>query len=136
VLLEIGVWYGGSIVLWSKYFPKGTIYGMDTEDASQGDVKNLSNVKLIFANAYVPGSLNLVPQCDIIIDDGPHTFMSQVFLIRNYTSKLKPGGVMVIEDVASKWADELASLAKEIGFPDANVIRKNDPGDTLVVIRK
>ena len=36
---------------------------------------------------------------DYLIDDGPHTFESQCYVITNWLSKVKPGGKIIIEDV-------------------------------------
>jgi FkbM family methyltransferase len=37
---------------------------------------------------------------DIVIDDGPHSLESQIFSVKNFSTKVKPGGLFVIEDVA------------------------------------
>ena len=36
---------------------------------------------------------------DVIIDDGPHTLQSQVFAVNSYFPMLKPGGILIIEDI-------------------------------------
>lgn len=36
---------------------------------------------------------------DIIIDDGPHTLISQVMFIKKYLPLLNQGGIMIIEDI-------------------------------------
>jgi hypothetical protein len=36
---------------------------------------------------------------DVIIDDGPHTLQSQIFAVNSYFPMLKPGGILIIEDI-------------------------------------
>ena len=38
---------------------------------------------------------------DIIIDDGPHSLQSQKDALRLYLPKLKPNGILIIEDIQS-----------------------------------
>jgi len=106
-LLEIGVSYSGSIRLWNEYFEDANIYGIDNFSCGQ-DHRNRSqdlidgkirNIKIITKNAYEKSALEDLPQFDIIIDDGPHTLDTQLKCIELYLSKLKPGGIMFIEDI-------------------------------------
>lgn len=144
VLLEVGVQRGGSLFLWSKYFHKGIIYGMDIDGSLiRDEVKSLDNVRIIIADAYKESTLELIPDCEIIIDDGLHTTENQEFLIRNYSKKLKPGGIMVIEDVPRNTHERLKEIALSIGLTNTTIFhndRLNAIGGrrraTLVVIRK
>jgi len=106
-LLEIGVSYSGSIRLWNDYFEDATIYGVDNfscgaehknkaQDLIDGEV---DNVKIICKDAYDEAVSEELPQFDIIIDDGPHTLSTQMKCIEIYLSKLKPDGMMFIEDI-------------------------------------
>jgi SAM-dependent methyltransferase len=141
VLLELGIQRGGSLLLWSKYFSKGIIYGVDiSESLIDDEVKSLDNVKIIIADAYNESTLDLIPDCDIIIDDALHTAWCQDFVIRNYSKKLKPGGIMVIEDVSRlNTAVWLKGEALSIGFTNSTIFHR-DRGhrrrDILLVIRK
>jgi trans-aconitate methyltransferase len=95
-LLEIGVKDGESIRLWSELLPEAQIVGIDVQLKTTALINQRNNVVLIQADAYQ--SLPLQP-FDIIIDDGPHTFISQMKAIELYIPKMKPLGVFVIEDV-------------------------------------
>lgn len=134
VLLEIGIWDGGSLLLWSKYFSNGTIYGIDISDRVPKEVRSIDNIKLIFTDAYTEAALELFPYCDIIIDDGSHHVQHQEFVIREYTKKLKAGGVLIIEDVSR--AEPLKMVAQSIGFTNTAIINKRTSDDILLVIRK
>ena len=95
-LLEIGIFTGGSLCLWSKYFTKGNIYGLDIQDIRPEEYKNLDRVTCMFVDGYQELDL---PDFDIVIDDGPHSPESMIRCIELYLPKLKEGGVLVIEDL-------------------------------------
>lgn len=99
-LLEIGIYHGGSLDLWSRYFNNAEIYGFDITDLNiLKQYKNLNNVKQVFENAYDHKVANSLPNFDIIIDDGPHTIETQVKCLEIYLPKLNDGGVLIIEDI-------------------------------------
>lgn len=102
-LLELGVLKGGSLKLWSDYFPKGNIIGVDINqidvDENEkrvkfylGDQKDFSLLERITKD-NAPGGFK------VIIDDASHfgleTFESFTYLFKNC---LKSGGIYVIED--------------------------------------
>ena len=122
-ILEIGVHRGGSIFLWNDYLSRDSvIYTLDVHFCSL--LHSLANVTQIVKDAYSYEAVNMFLEnsLDIIIDDGPHTFNSFIFLIENYYSKLKPNGVMVIEDIINiKWTRELIVLAQKIGYSSFEV---------------
>lgn len=111
IVLEIGVYQGGSIHLWNKYFQNAYIYGIDIEKINPSTVPNSSNI-FIFdnQNAYNPLFVcEKVPNdIDIFIDDGPHTLESMVSAIQLYLPKMSNNGIFIIEDVQSiQWIHTL-----------------------------
>jgi cephalosporin hydroxylase len=110
-VLEIGVWQGGSILLWRDFFIDAHVYGVDIQscEALDGQDRIVQHV----ADAY---STNYVDQYkkesfDIIIDDGPHTFESMVFFIQYYLPLVRSGGVLVLEDIINpKWTPMLINM--------------------------
>jgi cephalosporin hydroxylase len=110
-LLEIGIYHGGSMLLWSEYFNNASIYGIDITNSNILErYKDTKNTKQIFTNAYDCDFANSLPDFDIIIDDGPHTIESQIDCINIYLPKLKEGGVLIIEDI--QYYDYFATLDK------------------------
>lgn len=110
-LLEIGVWNGESIRYWRDLFKNGNIYALDIHFCDK--INNEKNIKHIVGNAYSFEINNLFDphSIDIIIDDGPHTLESFVYLIENYIDKLKIGGLMIIEDIINtSWTPQLINL--------------------------
>jgi precorrin-6B methylase 2 len=99
-LLEIGIYGGASMALWSLYFPKAKIIGLDINDEKIADkYRNIDRVRIGIADAYHPEVANQMGDFDIVIDDGPHTIETLIKCIELYLPKLREGGVMVLEDV-------------------------------------
>ena len=121
-LLEIGVRHGASLRLWSRYFEDAELLmGIDngsdmtiTQDLPvQTNWTKGSNIKFIIADAYtVKSAKKTKGKFDIIIDDGPHYLWSQIKFIELYSSKLKHGGIIVIEDLLKGYLTCLALLVK------------------------
>ena len=156
-LLEIGIGEpknnkenGGSIKLWHDYFINSQIYGLDIHDISNinDQIINKERIKLYTSvNAYDINFINNEFKkknisFDILIDDGPHTFESMVFFIKNYLSLLNTGGLMIIEDIPEmKWTTNLISLlSDDKTITNVEIIdlryRKNRWDDIMLIIYK
>ena len=107
-LLELGIYKGGSLLLWRDYFPLGTIVGIDIKppvgfepperihvfEGSQADPKFLS----VVADEIAPEGF------DIIIDDASHIGgLTKIAFWHLFDNHLKTNGLYVIED----WGDRL-----------------------------
>ncbi len=102
-LLEIGVQNGGSLELWSKYLPRGSVIrGLDiNEKVSEltfedgdiavfvGDATDSQRVDKLFGNDCF----------DIIIDDGSHYSSHVIATLGLFFPLLKPGGKYIVEDL-------------------------------------
>lgn len=109
-ILEIGAFTGGSHLLWRDYFPNANIIGMDIDDCPA--LHNQERITFIRQDAYTQQSLDMYPDkhFDIIIDDGPHTYNTMEYFVKNYLAKLKDGGIMVVEDIPHEsWAHNLGA---------------------------
>lgn len=136
-VLEIGVYDGGSILLWRDYFLNATIDAIDINDCS--DKLDNDRINHIVGDAYNVNLVKNLSHYDIIIDDGPHTIESMIFVVEHYLSLLKPDGVCVIEDV--QFDDWFKFLIDKIpqGFTYEIIdIRhiKNRYDDMLLIIRR
>jgi SAM-dependent methyltransferase len=101
-LLELGVFKGGSLLLWADYFEKGVIAGVDINDVDVTQSERLHFFKGGQSDGpFINGiAEKLAPEgFDIIIDDASHygAFTKQSFNIL-FEKLLKPGGIYVIED--------------------------------------
>lgn len=111
-LLEIGVAGGGSIALWLRYFPNAVIHAIDKDEGMGRKFSNVNRVRFATHDAYSDLIYDKIPNgfFDIIIDDGPHTVESQCIFIKEYSKKLAPGGLIIVEDIASEEALEAIGL--------------------------
>lgn len=102
-VLEIGICCGASVHLWHEYFQQGRIIGMDLVDCVLPEHRQLPRAQYLFRDAYHPGVFPPDYKFDLIIDDGPHTFESQIFALEFYLPHLNPGGLFVIEDIQNMY---------------------------------
>jgi SAM-dependent methyltransferase len=108
-LAEIGIFRGASILAWRIFFSRARIYGFDLDMEAMKYVKdlNLPGVYLDEMDATKPDSMESVLQrhmadgelFDVIIDDALHEVAQQAVTIRTCMSKLKQGGLLIIEDI-------------------------------------
>lgn len=110
-MLEIGVQNGGSLEIWSKYFPNAQILvGCDVNS----DCSKLSyddpRIKLVIGDintdAVEKEILNHSKSLDLIIDDGSHSSGDIVKSFTRYFRHLNEGGLFVVEDLhCSYWRE-------------------------------
>ena len=110
-LLEIGVFNGGSLEVWNKYFNNDdkVIVGLDIDKRCKDLKFSTDKIKVIVGNASDSNVLGLIKdlgidQFDIIIDDGSHTSWDIVKTFNNLFPILKEGGLYIVEDLhCSYW---------------------------------
>jgi predicted O-methyltransferase YrrM len=106
-ILEVGIQYGGSALLWQEYFINSKIFLIDNQDIMDKNIKQLldkNRCKIYKRDAYCQNAIDVLQtdnpnKFDIMIDDGPHTLASQMFFIKKYFQLLNDNGIMIIEDV-------------------------------------
>jgi len=105
-LLEVGVQYGGSSLLWHDFLPKSKLVLVDVADQVGNNIfKNMNSERYTFhiADAYSDETVDNVTKnisgFDIMIDDGPHSLQSQILFINKYLPHLNDGGILIIEDI-------------------------------------
>jgi len=102
VVLEIGVFHGGSLQMWKEYFgPGAKIVGIDVDPrcreleeegvsimiGDQADRRFLAEVRQRF------------PRVDIVIDDGGHQMRQQITSFEELYPHIQPRGVYLCEDI-------------------------------------
>lgn len=135
-LLEIGVQKGGSLVAWKEYYPNATIVGVDIEDQV---IPEYFRKDVTYVTSDVK-KWQTDMMFDIIIDDGSHLIRDVGYVVNHFSDHLKPGGVMIIEDVSNPelWIQVvMASLPSgfNISFKDLRAIT-NRGDDFLIIITK
>ncbi len=113
-VLEIGVFRGHSMLMWQDYFPNAQIYGVDIDYSPHNFGKNAYDIckdepriKLFEMDACNPINVQRLMNeigndFDIIIDDGSHHPVHQLFSTLHYTDYLKDDGIFAVEDVFIK----------------------------------
>ena len=113
-VLEIGVFRGHSMLMWQDYFPNAQIYGVDIDYSPHNFGKNAYDIckdepriKLFEMDACNPINVQRLMKeigndFDIIIDDGSHHPVHQLFSTLHYTDYLKDDGIFAVEDVFIK----------------------------------
>ena len=97
-VLEIGVCHGGSLQLWKRFFGEGaTIIGVDIDRRCSAYTEPQIEV-FIGDQGDERFWANFDYQIDICIDDGSHQLADQMTTLRCVWPKIKPNGVMLIED--------------------------------------
>ncbi len=116
VVLEIGVYSGGSLEMWRDYFgSEATIYGVDIEAACRtyespgthiliGDQADPSFWRRVLADGTLPPP-------DIVIDDGGHTPEQQRVTMEELLPRMRPGGVYLCEDIHGRYNDFAAFVS-------------------------
>lgn len=121
-VLEVGIYNGGSIKLWSEYFTNATVYGLDIMDINSvwEGIKNKDNIVLytstdayndnFFKTQFVDKNMRF----DFMLDDGPHTLESMKKFIQLYSQVMTDDGILIIEDVQQwAWIDILKNEVPE-----------------------
>jgi predicted O-methyltransferase YrrM len=106
-IAELGILHGASILMWKEYFPNAELYGFDYDSNLINNFKQrfnndrvtLSNIDVTNKDSIVTAFSKLNILFDIIIEDTTHKFEDQIKVIENTYQYLKPGGILIIEDI-------------------------------------
>ena len=123
-LLEVGIQNGGSLEIWSQYFPNAvSLIGCDINPDCAKLSYTDARVKIVVGDANGDKAraeiLAARPEFDIIIDYGSHKSSDIVKTFALYFPKLKNGGLFIAEDLhCSYWRqfegglfDQLSSIS-------------------------
>ena len=151
-IAEIGILDNKSIICWRNYFPNANIFGYEWFDdkIERAKLMNLPNTfyykmnvleKLSIENAFsLSGKMY-----DIIIEDSTHVFEDQIRLVDVAYKYLKPGGILIVEDIfrsadESLYIKELHHLSEyfsSVMFINTEHEKKWSPGwnnDKLLIL--
>jgi hypothetical protein len=137
---------GASLRAWRDYFPKAQIYGADID---KDILFNEHRITTFYCDQTSTSSLQEVikeiPDMDVIIDDGLHTFNANISMLHSFIHKLKIGGVYIIEDVVGSNLQEyteyirntLIKVYPHIGFSLLQIPHERNTNDNnLIVIQR
>jgi Methyltransferase domain len=129
-VLEIGVYRGGSMRMWSRFFgPDARLVGVDIDPValiSAGD-----RYTVVLADQADPDAMRKVAEkygpFDVIIDDGGHSMVQQITSIEALFPMLSDGGVYLVEDChTSYWDDYEGGRGREGTFMEWVKTRLDD----------
>nr|WP_314897219.1 class I SAM-dependent methyltransferase [uncultured Flavobacterium sp.] len=109
VILEIGVYQGGSLNMWRDYFGEETkIFAIDINPLCKQF--ETENTKIFIGSQedkeFLKYVKTQVPKFDILIDDGGHTMQQQIVSFEELYDHIKDDGLYLCEDLhTSYWKD-------------------------------
>ena len=106
-IAELGILDGASLMMWKEYFINSEIYGFEYNNELINNFKQrynndritLAHIDVTDKDSIVNAVSELNISYDIIIDDSTHKFEDQIRVIENTYQYLKPGGILIIEDI-------------------------------------
>jgi hypothetical protein len=135
---------GASIRGWKEYFGRSQIFGADIDRNILFAEDRIQTVYCDQTNPSVIQQMwSVLPDMDIIIEDGLHTFAANVTFFENSIHKLKRGGVYVIEDVANSEILRFTMKFEQwrVSFPELSFETRmlqhpvNNHDNNLIIIR-
>jgi cephalosporin hydroxylase len=102
VVVEIGVFHGGSLQMWREYFGAGAqIVGIDIDPRCLRFEDESISVLLgdQADRAFLASVRQRLPRVDIVIDDGGHTMRQQIVTFEELYPHIQPHGLYVCEDI-------------------------------------
>jgi hypothetical protein len=154
-IAELGVYKGGSLLMWQEYFINAKIYGFEYCDNFINDFKknynndriNIYNIDVTNTDSIVKAFSELNILYDIIIEDTTHQFEDQIRVIENTYQYLKPGGILIIEDIFKSYNENdyinrlnpILNFFQNCYFIELDHVNKNSIGwdnDKLFILIK
>jgi hypothetical protein len=105
-LLEIGVFNGGSLQIWRRYFgAQARIVGVDIDPTSSLLIED--EAEILIGDQADPAFLDSLktrmPQLDVVIDDGGHKAHQQIATFEALYPHLAEGGIYIVEDLHTSY---------------------------------
>jgi cephalosporin hydroxylase len=106
VVVEIGIFHGGSLQMWREYFGRGArIVGIDLDPRCRQFEED--SVSVMIGDQADRGFLAEVrtryPHVDIVIDDGGHQMVQQITSFEELYPHIQPHGVYLCEDLHTSY---------------------------------
>ena len=154
-IAELGILEGSSLLMWREYFPHSQIHGFEYNyDLISHFKQKMDNNRITLSYIDVTNQTSILNafeskgvMYDIIIEDTTHQFDDQIRVINNVHKWLKPGGILIIEDIFKRYREEdyirsIASLLpffQDYYFVELDHVNRNSTGwdnDKLFVLVK
>jgi len=149
---ELGILDNNSMLSWREFFPNAKLYGFEWFDSRLDKAIN-DNIDCTYIKMNVKDIDSITKGLtdagifDILIEDSTHEFEDQIRFINEAYKHLKPGGILIIEDIFidanqedyAKQLSHLSSYFSSATFIFANHDLKHSPGwnnDKLLVLHR
>ena len=100
-LIEFGCYKGDSLRMWTQYFPKAQIYGVDLDENAKRH--ETDRIHIVIGDATSPETLVTLKAAAgsafIILDDASHAWSDQRRSFELFWDMVTPGGFYVVEDL-------------------------------------
>jgi SAM-dependent methyltransferase len=149
---ELGILDNHSMQCWREFFPNAKLYGFEwfdlRIDKAINDNIDCTYIKMNVKDvASITEGLTAAGKFDILIEDSTHEFEDQIRFINEAYKHLKPGGILIIEDIFINAneadyvhsIDHLSDYFASSTFIFANHNLKNSAGwnnDKLLVLHR
>lgn len=133
-VLEIGCFYGHSLMMWREYFPNAFIESIEIIPELCFEEERIKVYHGDSTDSFLASTFKDT-HYDIIIDDGFHQIDNQINTFNLYFPKLKKEGIYIIEDVLEANNPRFKELHNSYTLCDLSHER-NIPDNKLVIYRK
>ncbi|HZI83760.1 MAG TPA: class I SAM-dependent methyltransferase [Casimicrobiaceae bacterium] len=118
VLLEIGVYQGGSLQMWKHYLgDRATIWGADVKRRCRNFEEERIHIRIGDQSdaGFLASLAAEIPRIDVLIDDGGHTMRQQRTTFDVMFPKVAEDGIYICEDLHTSYWPEYGG-----GYPGAD----------------
>ena len=145
-LVEVGIFDGGSLYLWSQYFTNAKITGVDSRKWTNYDknkfyqiLRDNPNIYYINADATSTSLADNFDSVDIFIDDASHELKDQQKTFEIMWNKISNHGLYIIEDIKPENIIELYDYLQSYDVDPEVIDLRHNKGrydDVMIVCRK
>lgn len=116
VVMEIGVYRGGSLQMWKNYFGEGTrVIGIDITPETKEFEEDGITIEIGSQDdrEFWKYLKEMYPNVDILIDDGGHRMEQQIVTFEEGFPHLSPGGCYICEDLHTSYWERFGGRYKD-----------------------
>jgi hypothetical protein len=113
--VEVGVLNGGSLFMWRDFFgPQARIIGIDLNPEAKRWESHGFEIHIGSQSdpAFWTAFFEKVGDIDVLLDDGGHTNRQQIVTVSQALDRVRPGGVIVVEDTHASYMPEFGNPSR------------------------
>ena len=120
-LIELGVFHGGSVKMWKKFFSRAQIIGVDITPECQKFTESRIRIETLDLSLIENLESLKKYQPKIIIDDASHIWSHQIKALSVLFPCLPSGGIYIIEDLETSFGFSIERMFgnRIMGFDDS-----------------